>query len=609
MNLADLLVGSLDDNPKSDLESIFVEEPVPLDVFVRDKKFMGAGDSWSLSPVQFEAVRHAERIYYPELYPQMGEHFDPYWAEPLRMVNFVNLQWGKGSGKGHVCRTISLRVAYLLLCLRSPQEYFGMPAQDSIHLLNVAMNAQQAQRAFFDPIEKLVRTSPWFRDKAAPTRGAIVYDKNVEAISGHSEAESQEGLNLLLGVADEVDGFKSKEEVRGNTTGRVPQNTVEGILDMMRTSSSTRFPITFKNVRISYPRYLGSIIQRLTAASHADVAERGEKSRHYASGPLPTWVVNPNFKKFERVAVEGTDELVPEIYVEDYKEDSAMAKAKYECKPSKASNPFFRNEFLVRSAFTQADRQPIEVNYYRSGDSWEVRYDFAEDFKPIKGAQYCMHGDLAVSGDRAGIAMAHVVRKEEFESQVQLENGEFTTLREMRPIVKVDFVFSFAADKGANPPMEIQIRWARELAYELKKRGFRIKRFTFDGFESRDSMQILDKSGIESKKVSTDRSNEPWRNLMDVMYDGRLIAKHRDLLVDELLGLTVLPNGKVDHPRMGSKDEADAMACAVFGAVEQGGRESDTGEAGFYAPAQFFMGDRVELPLGMSHNMMLPEQF
>lgn len=606
MNLSDLLAGALDDNPKSDLEQIFVEEPVPLDVFVRDKKFMG---SPALSPVQFEAVRYAERIYYPELYPQMGQLMDPYWSEPLRMVNFVNLQWGKGSGKGHVCRTISLRVAYLLLCLRSPQDYFGMPGQDSIHLLNVAMNAQQAQRAFFDPIEKLVRTSPWFKDKAAPTRGAIVYDKNVEAISGHSEAESQEGLNLLLGVADEIDGFRSKEEVRGNVTGRVPQNTVEGILDMMRTSSSTRFPITFKNVRISYPRYLGSMIQRLTAQSREDNEKRGEKSRHYVSGPLPTWKVNPNFNKFEMVEVEGTNELVPEVYVSDYEEDAAMAKAKYECKPAKASNPFFRNEFLVRSAFTEAKRQPIEVSYYRDGNSWEVRYDIDSELKPIKGAQYCMHGDLSVTQDRAGIAMAHVVRKEEFESQVQLENGEYITVREMRPIVKLDFVFSFEANKGANPPMEIQIRWARELAFELKKRGFRIKRFTFDGFESRDSMQILEKSGIESKRVSTDRTNEPWRNLMDVMYDGRLIAKYRELLVDELLGLTVLPNGKIDHPRMGSKDEADATACAIFGAVEQGGRENEAGEEAFYTPAQFFMGERVELPIGMSHNLMLPEQF
>jgi hypothetical protein len=411
-------------------------------------------------------------------------------------------------------------------------------------------------------------------------------------------------LNLLLGVADEVDGFRSREEVRADASGRAPQNTVEGILDMMRTSSSTRFPRTFKNVRISYPRYRGSIIQRLTEQSRADIEKNGDKSRHYVSGPLPTWVVNPNFRDFEMVKVEGTEELVPEIYVPDYEEDASMAKAKYECKPSKASNPYFRNEFMVRDAFTPTERQPVEVKYFKDGNSWEVEYDFAPDFKPIKGAQYCMHGDLALNGDRAGIAMAHVVRKEEYEKEVVLENGDITTVREMLPIVKVDFVFSYEANKGENPPREIQIRWARELAFELKRRGFRIKRFTFDGFESRDSMQILEKSGIESKRVSTDRTIEPWRNLMDIMYTGRLIAKHRDLLVDELLGLTLMPNGKVDHPRMGSKDEADAMACAVFGAVEQGGRENPDGEEAFYKKAEFFMGPKVDLPAGMSHNLM-----
>ena len=39
-----------------------------------------------------------------------------------------------------VCRVASLRVAYLLLCLKSPQKYYAMPEDDSIHLLNIAAN-------------------------------------------------------------------------------------------------------------------------------------------------------------------------------------------------------------------------------------------------------------------------------------------------------------------------------------------------------------------------------------------------------------------------------------------------------------------------------------
>lgn len=95
----------------STLDDIFEEEPVDLTTFVTDKRFMG---NPPLSPVQYDAVRHIERVYYPDLYPAMAAEFDPkksrttigpagkhskevvdsYWADSIRMVNFVTLQWG-----------------------------------------------------------------------------------------------------------------------------------------------------------------------------------------------------------------------------------------------------------------------------------------------------------------------------------------------------------------------------------------------------------------------------------------------------------------------------------------------------------------------------------
>ena len=67
------------------------------------------------------------------------------------MVNLVTLEWGKGAGKDHICRVGSLRIAYLLLCLPDPQDYYEMPAQDTIHLLNVACSAPQASQGVFRP--------------------------------------------------------------------------------------------------------------------------------------------------------------------------------------------------------------------------------------------------------------------------------------------------------------------------------------------------------------------------------------------------------------------------------------------------------------------------
>lgn len=598
------------------LTSILAEEPVPLSAFVQDRAYLG---NPPLSDVQYDAVRHIERIYYTAMYPKLAEEFETgkqpgrlhvggfhtwreekYWSQPIRMINFATLQWGKGSGKDHVCRIASMRCAYLLMCLESPQEYFGMPEQDTIHLLNVASSSGQAQQAFFLPIVRAVKKG-WFKDKCVPKLNVISYAKNIESISGHSDAESQEGLNLKLAIADEIDAFKSNKEMvtRRGQSAREPTKSAEGILNMMRTSASTRFPETFKNVRISYPRYLGSTIQRLTDDARADFQERGQKSRHYVSGPMATWEVNPR--------VTGR-----EAFAEDYREDPIMARAKYECRPARAVNPYFRNVQAVDAAFATVDQPPLSVTYALDPQVnsdrrvWSPRYHFSEALFPVRGAVYTMHADLAVAGDRAGIAMAHVVNYDEFEAIAIDEDGAEHTVREVRPRVKVDFVISYTADQSSDPAREIQIRWARQLCFELIRRGFNIKLFTFDSFQSTDSMQILEAKGIETDKLSTDLSEEPWRNLRDLMYEGRISIPRLPaeggsksfLLRDELLSLSKLPNGRVDHPLDGSKDEADALACAVMSAVQKGGREEGDGERRQYEPASFATGGYAELPFG-----------
>ena len=596
------------DNP--DL-GVFAEEPVSLDVFIQDAKFL---KNPPLSLVQYNAVRAIERIYYPSLYPLLAAELDPkknsttigpagafshevsdsYWSADIPMINNATLQWGKGSGKDHVCRMCSMRIAYLLMCLVSPQAYFGMPEQDTIHLLNVASSSNQAKEAFFDPITRAVKTG-WFKGKAEAHVNSITYMKNVQCISGHSDAEGQEGKNLILGIADEIDAFKSRDEllaVQRGKTPRDPSRSAESILKMLRTSAKTRFPETYKVVRISYPRFRGSMIQQLTAQAEKDIKKNGKKSRHYVSGPLASWDVRPNLKR--------------EDFADDYEDDPVTAAAMYECKPARAMNPYFRNTYAVTSCLVETPRPAIVVDYRQEEDTWSPVYSFAEHLIPIQGARYAMHGDLAVNGDRAGISMAHVVKWNDFESVITAEDGTENRFFEKRPFVKVDFALVFESDISSDPPREIQIRWARQLAFELVKRGFHIGSFTFDGFESRDSIQILNAKGIPSKRVSTDLSEDPWKTLRDLMNDARCSLPYSELLEDELLSLTRLHNGKVDHLLGGSKDLADAVACACYGAVELGGQESEAGERSYYASSEFVVGPKTDIPFGLQGSLGLP---
>lgn len=590
----------------------FAEEPVPLDVFVQDRGYLA---NPPLSPVQYEAVRHAERVYYPATYEVLAQSADKkireYWSQAIRMVNFLELEWGKGGGKDHTCRIMAMRVCYLLLCLRSPQDYYAMPAQDSIHCLNVASSSKQAQRAFFAPMRRAVtRPGCWFQRVAgvdivdvAERRGArdsgrttalldtIRFEHNIEAVSGHSDADSQEGLNLILGIADEVDAFKSRAELAKSTGAkqRESSSSAEAILEMLRTSASTRFPEVYKNVHISYPRYLGSVIQQQVAKGKADIEAKGEGSRYYVSGPLSTWEANPR--------VPGK-----EAFAEDYAADPAMAEAKYECKPRRAINPYFSNEQALRDCMYEAGQYPVDVDYTREGATWKPVYVFAPDFYPVSGARYAMHADLAGTGDRAGVTLAHVKRWQDHTVVATQEDGIEVQLAERRPVVKVDFTISYSADPGAAPPREIQIRWARMLCLELRRMGFPVVRFTFDQWQSRDSMQILESHGIETDRFSTDISEEGWRTLRDVAYEGRLEMPFRELVLNELLGLSRLPNGKIDHLGDSSKDEADSLAGAVAGALEVGGQEDPTGKRAYFGTHSFWEPDEITpewAPLGM----------
>lgn len=577
----------LDGTPTSALSSIFEREPVPLSEFITSSNYLA---NPPLSGIQYDFVRHLEQVYKPELYPALVEEFGDYWT-PVRFVNFLVAQWGKGSGKDHCCRIGVTRVADLLMCLKSPQQYFDMSAQDEIQILNVAASSDQARRAFFSPMKKLFVTNDHLRqffrgNPPGEMATSIRLKKGIELVSGHSMAETQEGLNLLVAIADEISAFKTAEELA--KSGRIPEgraasNSAEGIVKMLRTSARTRFPENFKLAQISYPRFKGDAIQQATQQGLMNIERNGEKSEYYVSGPFPTWEVRPGIKK--------------DSFAGDYEEDPEAAQAMYECKPPTAVNRFMRDDMAIAAAFSKQQPDPVLVEYYwglpeNSVESalapaerpgWQVRFHFDPSLQPMDGAGYALHGDLAISSDRAGVAMSHV------RTMVETKPNPDDETLEPRPVIKNDFVFSFEADlttiapDGTLAPREVQIRWYRQLVWDLIARGFYVASVTFDNFQSADMVQIFESRGIESGKLSLDRNDEVYQVFKDVVYDNRLESYFRPLVIEEVRGLRKLPNGKIDHPDRGSKDEADALAGSVYGAIAVGGDEGEEPESVYFA--------------------------
>lgn len=476
------------------------------------------------------------------------------------------------SGKDTTVRIGFARIASLLGHMKDPQSYFRMASFDSIHMLNVASNAQQARDAFFNPMKKLFLQNKYLSglfhgDDPAEGANRLKLTNNTLIISGNSLAESQEGLNLIASVADEVSAFKTAEEYGVRGDGRAPRGA-DAIVNLLRSSGSSRFPETYKVAQISYPRFSGDAIEKAIRTGNQSIKQYGEdKSPWFVSGPYATWEVKPGARR--------------EHFQAHYDEDPEAAASMYECKPPKAVNRFIRDDTAIEAAFSTIKSEPIEVEYYwglppnlpEEGstltpvEGWQVKFDFTSDLVPVDGYLYGLHGDMAIVGDRAGIAMSHV--------SDWLPDGD--DLSE-RPVVTNDFVFTFEADfSDPERPREIQIRWYRQLIWELIERGFYIGTVTFDQFQSTDMTQTLKMYGMDAGLLSLDRNDKVYQTFKDVLLDGRLVsyrqsASEEPLVVTEIKRLRKVKR-KVDHPPRGSKDAADALAGSVFNAIQLGGGE------------------------------------
>lgn len=547
----------------------FEFEPMPFGAWLKDSTMLALPP---LSEIQLEAALLAERILFDATFEALG------WPKRRRVFE-ISLAWGKGSGKDYLSRIMLSRGIYLLTCLASPQAYYGMPGSETISLTNIATAAPQAKHIFFDPWVDMLRRSRFFRDIMDPKANHINFDKGILARSGHSSVESQEGMNLLMAVLDEIAGFKTAAELatKKKQMDREPAQSAEGIVKLARSSIRSRFPTTGKLIEISFTRFKNDMIDQLVKTAHLDVELRGEESQKFGSRAA-TWEVNPLRKRSD--------------FDEDYASDPTDAQCRYECRPVASPHRFFKNLLAVRKSMGVALTLPSEeidrqlpsvevpqIDYYWGADAdnphleqqWQVRFDLTQ----LKRHRYplALHMDLGISHDLAGLAASHIEGFIDHKEDVtDPDTGLVTTKVSRRPRVVTDFVVVFEqikADPMANlPESDIQVRWIRQLVLELMNAGWVIGLFTADGYQSTDTFQTLESHGITTELYSLDRKTEGYDILKNLIYAGDITAPFHPLLWGELESLVKMTETKIDHQAGTSKDMADAWAGSARGAIK-----------------------------------------
>lgn len=547
----------------------FEEVPVDVHEFVFSNEFAGIKQ---MSDNQLELVRRMSQIYKKEtliaLYGGDAAKAELRWRETTREII---MQLGKGSGKDFTSTVAVSYVVYLLLCLKDPAVYYDKDRGDSIDIINIAINSDQANRVFFKNFVQRIKNNPWFEGKYQEKQGSIEFDKNVTVYSGHSEREAFEGYNTLIVILDEISGF-ALESNSGNHNAK----TAGAIYDMYKASVTSRFAEFGKLVLLSFPRFEDDFIQQ----KYKD-AVYGERDKNTGLRPMIGEMETVMRKAQLKIDVELPDGTEGNEFEIEWEEDHiiryaypytfALRRPSWEVNPSKDLQKdyaldFYRNpgDALGRFACMPSN---LENGFFKRIDKIESAFSrfngvdeegvFHPQFKPKQDITYFMHVDLAQKHDHCAVAIGHI------DKWIEYKIGS-SDLVEYLPLVVIDAVRWWTPTKDQSVDFKDVIAFIKS----VRRQGFDIKLVTFDRWNSHDTMQDLERNGIKTDLLSVDKKH--YDDFLITMYDDRLFGPKEDLLIKELSELRqVVKNTKVtiDHPRKGSKDLSDAVCGAIWNAV------------------------------------------
>ena len=492
-------------------------------------------------------------LYYDKIVSIEEIGFGDYWTLTVPDTgNFVgNGMVSANSGKDYTSTIACAYIVYLLLCLKDPAKYYGKPPGDAIDIINIAINAQQANRVFFKGFLTRIERSPWFQGKYNAKANSIEFDNAITVHSGHSQRESWEGYNVLVAILDEISGFDLE-----STSGHDQAKTAGAIYRMYRGSVDSRFPDYGKVILLSFPRFKNDYIQQ----RYDEVVQEKEtviRTHTFKIDPELPDEIEGNYFTIEWEEDHIGSYSVPKVFalkrptweinptrkIEDFTvafySDPIDALGRFACMPPDAMDAFFKSREKVERAFSSLNPNLDDQNR------------FQEWFKPEEGKKYYVHVDLAQKHDRCAVSMAHV------DSWKKIRVGSQTS--EAAPFIIVDAIRWWTPKSTES----VNFTEVKEYILSLKQRGFDVKMVTFDRWNSHDMMQQLKASGMNCEILSVAKRH--YEDMALVVMEERLFGPRNTILIDELLQLRIVKD-KIDHPRKGSKDLADATCGAIYNA-------------------------------------------
>ncbi len=549
--------------------------PVSCEQFLEDPEYLG-----SFTKDMYPACRAA-----------LVETFDG-TSSPVEVILGGSIGWGKTT----LAAAGMLYDIYRVGCLRNPHEYYGLMPGAKIAFAIYSTSKEQAADSAFGKMLTWVEGSPYFKSrmpKVGKHTTRMVFSKSpILVITGSQEVHSigKDMYGFLLDEANFLTAKSAKDDEQGRAYA-IYTNAKNRMTSRFQESGSTRVP--GKVWLISSKRSHAAFLENHIKASKTQISEGLSRVYEYARWhvmkaskyTMPKFrvevgdLINPSrVLKPEEDPRAGADVIVvPGEFYQNFIDDIDGSLRDIAGIATFGMCPLFHDRNVILNCTTDRITHPFKKS--------EISTDILDDvsivdyFDPkvmfqIRNGKYVpryhalaprfIHIDIGLTMDSMGIACVHMAGWK----TVRRPRPDGTWYEDKAPVIDTDFTLR------VNPPpgSEIDLAKARGFVLSLRDYGLPIWRVTLDGYQSRDTMQILRRAEFDAVLYSVDKTDDAYMTLRQAFVEQRINIYKYATLERELFELERnIEERTVDHPKVspmtgkrGSKDVSDALAGSVY---------------------------------------------
>jgi len=566
------------------------EVPVDIDEFIEDDYYLGRiwGGVWD---------EISENAGQPKVYP--------FWRDVLRDIypnpftspyHEINITGGIGLGKTTVALIGILYDLYKMLLVKEPQAKYSLGLNTKLITALFTATKKTGNIVLYSDIMDSIHKSPFFSSlySRKPKEPSVIFPGNVGIVAGSQFGDAL-GMAVFQGIIDEANFQNVRINQVIDTYNNLKRRMVSRFLGAGGSLPSRLWVLSSKKEDSAF---LEEHINRNRNNPRVKIIEAAlwEAKGHTelyttCKTTFPVFIGDTN--KDPSILVKGhpipeTMDIsrvidVPSVHYEEFEFDLMGSLRDLAGKSTASKLKLFRSRELLDSrliitpAFgyekiSESGAKEIvgtDVIVLDSSDSDKIRDYLSPYFWEIamKGAPHFIHMDMALTGDRFGMAMCHAHSTREI-SRLDHATGKKFVMEEL--VVMFDFVIGLKSKVGE----ELDYSKVREFIIWLREQGFNLgsvnaefmsrtggstydKRTGMglitadDRKASADMLQLLRKQGFETSHLSVDIKKDAYLAFKRAIVEDRVYCPRNKILLREMLDIEDTGK-KFDHPNKSS---------------------------------------------------------